>query len=70
MTNEPDTPAPPQPDAEAQPQPDTSARMSEAERARERVAFQELIDFVAAHKDADSEITHVSPDEFDQTLED
>lgn len=40
-----------------------------AERATEHAAFAELIAFIAAHKDADTTCTHVSSDEYDNTLD-
>lgn len=70
----PEPPTPPHADAPTPLHDDTQPDMfdhpmTEAERAAERVAFAELVAFVKANKDPDTEVTHATADDFAATLE-
>lgn len=75
MTSEPKPPTWPEPTAphhEDTPTPlheDTSACLTEAERAAERAAFAELVAFIKANKETGTEVTHLTVDEYANTLE-
>lgn len=51
------------------PHSEPSTQLSEADRATERVAFEELIAFITKHKDADTRADHASVDDLIAALD-